>query len=535
MEEINVGHSNGEVYYNPRPAPRVARILVEEATPRAGIQDAQQLATDAGGASSLSSVFTLCNTAIGAGVLGLPFAFRCSGLVGTLLLFAAVATLESFTMYVLAKYAERYDAPSYGSLIRRALGRKTGAGLSAVTVVYLWGSSVAYLVVVADTFTSLAQMHLGGDAWLSQRGVLLLVAGLLLLPCCFPRNLQAMEYVSGAAVVGFLYTAAAVSARGVQAAAARPDPMAGISLFHFDLRSLYAVSIVVFGFNCHANVVGVFWELEHYPHKLIPRLPGSPGHYSALGPFAPKPTTYKLIGMLGAIISYMSIILLGYTAVGISGYFAFPATVSSNVLNSFPADDTVIQVARAVIGGVCMGSYPLNHHPARKAWEDLLDAALGVRVVPGWLSALLTCTFVASTVGTAVLVTDLGSVLHLIGGTAAAFMVFLLPGLLLMNAAIIKHTTTAAGDAAAPASSCSGCSSQPGAAAAGPDAETPGSQAALLDSLAVPLLLPARISKKAGFRDAGLIFTPRKSWWAGLLLVVVAGMVMAITCVTAGS
>lgn len=22
-----------------------------------------------------------------------------------------------------------------------------------------------------------------------------------------------------------------------------------------------------------ANVVGVFWELEHYPNKLIPRLP----------------------------------------------------------------------------------------------------------------------------------------------------------------------------------------------------------------------------------------------------------------------
>jgi sodium-coupled neutral amino acid transporter 7/8 len=69
-----------------------------------------------------------------------------AGLVGALLLFAAVATLESFTMYVLAKYAERYDAASYGSLIRRALGRKTGAGLSAVTVLYLWGSSVAYLV-----------------------------------------------------------------------------------------------------------------------------------------------------------------------------------------------------------------------------------------------------------------------------------------------------------------------------------------------------------------------------------------------------
>jgi hypothetical protein len=28
-----------------------------------------------------------------------------------------------------------------------------------------------------------------------------------------------------------------------------------------------------------------------------------------------------------------------------AGYFAFPTTVSSNVLNSFPADDTVIQVS----------------------------------------------------------------------------------------------------------------------------------------------------------------------------------------------
>jgi hypothetical protein len=35
-------------------------------------------------------------------------------------------------------------------------------------------------------------MHLGSDAWLSHRVPLLLLVGLLLLPCCFPRNLQAM-------------------------------------------------------------------------------------------------------------------------------------------------------------------------------------------------------------------------------------------------------------------------------------------------------------------------------------------------------
>ena len=35
-------------------------------------------------------------------------------------------------------------------------------------------------------------------------------------------------------------------------------------------------------------------------------------------------------------------------------------------------------------------------------------------------------------------VTDLGAVLHMVGGTAASFMIFVLPGLMLVNAAIVK-------------------------------------------------------------------------------------------------
>ena len=42
-------------------------------------------------------------------------------------------------------------------------------------------------------------------------------------------------------------------------------------------------------------------------------------------------------------------------------------------------------------------------------------------------------------------VTDLGAVLHLIGGTAAAYMIFMLPGLLCWNAAVIKATAGPAG------------------------------------------------------------------------------------------
>lgn len=40
------------------------------------------------------------------------------------------------------------------------------------------------------------------------------------------------------------------------------------------------------------------------------------------------------------------------------------------------------------------------------------------------------------------------------------------------------------------------------------------------------------LGKKAGIRDAGFIFVGRKSWWAGLLLVVVSGVVLGVTVLT---
>jgi hypothetical protein len=58
-----------------------------------------------------------------------------------------------------------------------------------------------------------------------------------------------------------------------------------------------------------------------------------------------------------------------------------------------------------------------------------------------------------------------------------------------------------------------------GRAAAEDDAES---------SRSVPLL-----SKTAGIRDAGFIFVGRKSWWVGLVLVMISGLVLSVTVVTA--
>ncbi len=59
-----------------------------------------------------------------------------------------------------------------------------------------------------------------------------------------------------------------------QIVAARPEGarLEGVKLFDWSPRALYAVPIIVFGFNSHPNVVSVFAELEQFP-RILARLP----------------------------------------------------------------------------------------------------------------------------------------------------------------------------------------------------------------------------------------------------------------------
>lgn len=201
--------------------------------------------------------------------------------MGTLLLCVVLGLFEAFTLYVLAKFAERYSASNYSVLVRKALGRKTAAskraasmllshqitcrslslqfgcaGLSAIMLLYLWGSCIAYLVIIGDSFSSITSLFTGervlslqlpgtlasqgaaasqalqqkrthhqvpklrlgsADGVLADRRLLIAGIGLLVvLPMCFPRNLGALAWVSVGAVVGFVFTAVTVVLRSSQ-------------------------------------------------------------------------------------------------------------------------------------------------------------------------------------------------------------------------------------------------------------------------------------------------------------------------------
>lgn len=70
------------------------------------------------GATATSSVLALISSAVGAGVLSFPYAFRHLGWAAALVAVAGIAVAEGFTLYVVARFAEYTKQRSYAGLVR---------------------------------------------------------------------------------------------------------------------------------------------------------------------------------------------------------------------------------------------------------------------------------------------------------------------------------------------------------------------------------------------------------------------------------
>ena len=71
---------------------------------------------------------------------------------------------------------------------------------------------------------------------------------------------------------------------------------------------------------------------------------------------------------------------------------------------------TYVQVAKAVIGLVVTGHFPLNHHPARLAVEDMERQLLGWEHVPRTLSIIQSLIYIWTCVAVSVVVSCLAQI-----------------------------------------------------------------------------------------------------------------------------
>ena len=404
----------------PRRAPRIPPAT--KITPTFVTSPVSASTTMPTAASWSASVTCLVKTIIGAGILGLPYAFAQTGyLLGiSLLLLCGAAqwfALHLLAILVLDAKSRGVVAPSFRSLALDAFGSNVGAtAFEIVLGIHCFGTSTSYLIVVGDLMPQL--VGLVSDAeWLNDRHLWIAIVAIFIeLPLFWQRTLDALKISShmgnlAVALVAMLTISFAI---GILHPDAPPTsfvpflpPTDGNSSTQVGVLGVY-----VFAYACAMNLPAITIELN-------------------------KPTIKRIdsVALCGVGLSALLYVLVGW-----GGAAAFGDSVAPNLLISFPIDVNAAGrwsvlsgvVARALMTLNVAATFPLMMFPARNAVSLIhlgRPAASLDRI--GW--AVLTLGLFVPSLMLAMMVSSLDLALGLVGGSTGMCIGFIFPGLLYAN------------------------------------------------------------------------------------------------------
>ena len=413
---------------------------LEDGDVRSSLQE-QEHASHHTSSSRSEAIFLLANSAVGAGVLSIPLVFANEGLLGGFLLLLFVAVFEALTLIVIFSEAHVTDSHSYGDLVRKKLGPSMSNALNLSKIVYLFGSAVAYLIILGDSMAELwkyCTYYILGDTceWcMSRQACICFISILFIFPQCLKKTLGGSNFISLVNMFAFAGIILCIVLYSISHIVdLEPEKrFDGVSMFFPQtdqgsiLSSVYVgLALSVFAFQCHAQVVSVFHELESSSNAPIPAYVRK---LSSIMGFK-RDTSMTCYTMVDVVVKTMGLCWMGYSLVGSVAYAAFPKSIKGNIFNTFGYDNLLVSGARIIVGLIQIASYPVNHFPTRKAVAGLFHMN-DRQTKQDKFVYIETSIFFFASLGVSLTQSEVGEVLGLVGGVAGSMIIFVVPGCLL--------------------------------------------------------------------------------------------------------
>lgn len=370
-----------------------------------------------GTATVVSCAINLCNTILGAGVLGLPYAFAQCGVTLGLALFVLSGLLSGTGLHLLSACARAVPDGSFdvmADLTVPALKVLTGLAVA----LKCFGVGTSYLIVIGDVMPDACRALLcpadqldcpleAPWVWMTERPVWILffAVGFVSWLVCFKR-LDALRVTSGISLITMLYICGIVVAYaylpGLDPCVGRGENCRGevtYGLPAFNLSILKVVPIFIFGYTCHQNTFTLVNELRN-------------------------PTQGRCDAFIAAAVFTCCAF---YVVVAYSGYHTYGSNVSRDIMAAYPVT-RFLAVGRIGLAFNMAFSYPLQCHPCRNTISSLVWGTPAAEL-PSHLFYGITFAILTISVSISLAVHDLGLVLALVGATGSTTISYILPGL----------------------------------------------------------------------------------------------------------
>ena len=221
------------------------------------------------------SVITLTSTAVGGGVLTLPYAMSQTGvLLGSgILILSALASIAGIE--ILMRKTTECGAVQYGELVGKHI-KGFGTIFDIALTVYGFGVQIAYLNFLGDFFPTLSNQVSLFPPWLRANGdgdtariVWMWLCLVVVIPLSIPKRLSALRYCSVVAGVALIFMAGLIIGMTPSEWSKRGNKGSDVQMVSLNWNFFTAMGNFIFAYNCHLNVVPVASELvEGQPRRI---------------------------------------------------------------------------------------------------------------------------------------------------------------------------------------------------------------------------------------------------------------------------
>ena len=386
--------------------------------------EAKQASPKVGGgdATVAASTFNLAKSIIGAGVLSLPsgvafFSDSPLALLPASAILAFMGLLAAYTFSLIGRACERHGAKTFKDAWSKSVDPNSAWMISGAITAKCFFASLAYSIIIGDSFTALAKTFDLPEIFCVRRNVILLMTTLVLFPLNSLKSLSALAPFSLLGLGGTLYTAIvmairyfdksyAVGGKFYTALAATARPTFAKSFGGLNMKAFVLLSMLSTAFISHYSAPVFHRELKD---NTLPRF---------------NKVTTLAFGAAIAIFAFMMS----------TGFLTFGGATAGFVLNNYASNDGLITIARLAIGLSIVTGYPFTFFALR---EGILDLAK-VTDMDKRSNAMrpLTVGLLGIVTALAVALRDVGFVVSVSGAGFGAALMFVVPAI--MNICNIK-------------------------------------------------------------------------------------------------
>lgn len=354
--------------------------------------------------SGMGSAFmNMANSIIGAGIIGQPYALKQAGLLTGIVLLVVLTITVDWTIQLIVINSKLSGANSFQATVERCFGRPGLIAISLAQWAFAFGGMVAFCIIIGDTIPHVLAAVFPGLSdipflWLltDRRAVIILFVLAVSLPLSFYRDISKLAKASTLALISMGIILVTVITQGPLVDPSYKGALQGSLIINKGIFE--AIGVISFAFVCHHNSLLIYGSLRR-----------------------PTLDRFAKVTHWSTGISLISCLLMA-----IAGFLTFGNLTQGNVLNNFPSDNALVNIARLCFGLNMLTTLPLEAFVCREVMETyyfpgepfnpnrhlIFSSAL---VVSAMCLSLLTC--------------DLGAVFELIGATSACALAYILPPL----------------------------------------------------------------------------------------------------------